>query len=113
LDKSTGSTDYDKKLVRRPTHKAGFYVSYTFINDFNINTEIIFVGNRDDTDFSNFSRVALKDYTIINFAAHYNVFKFLRLELRLDNLFDKKYEEVLGYGTPGLSAYAGLKLIFN
>ena len=113
LDKSNGSADYDKKLIRRPAHKAGFYISFTFINDFNINMELIYVGKRDDMDFSTFSRVELIDYSIINFAAHYNLFEFLRLDLRIDNLLDKQYEEIYGYGTPGLSAYAGMKFMFN
>jgi vitamin B12 transporter len=113
LDKSAGSADYDKKLIRRPAHKAGFYFSYTFLNRFNINSEIIYVGNREDTDFSTFSRVVLKDYTIVNISARYDVFSFFSLNARIENLFDKQYEEIYGYGTPGLSAYAGLKLTIN
>ena len=31
---------------------------------------------------------------------------------RVENLFDKEYEEVLGFGTPGVAGYAGVKLQF-
>jgi len=112
LDKSPGSADYDKKLVRRPTDKAGLYVSYTFMDKFNLNTEVIYVGKREDINFSTYSRIEMKDYTLINLAAHYNVLDFLRLNLRLDNLFDTDYEEVFGYATPGRSFYGGIGLNF-
>ena len=112
LDKSPGSADYDKKLVRRPTDKAGLYISYTFMDKFNLNTEVIYVGKREDINFSTYSRIEMKDYTLINLAAHYNVLDFLRLNLRLDNLFDTDYEEVFGYATPGRSFYGGIRLNF-
>jgi vitamin B12 transporter len=54
----------------------------------------------------------MKDYTLINLAAHYNVLDFLRLNLRLDNLFDTDYEEVFGYATLGCSFYGGIGLNF-
>jgi vitamin B12 transporter len=112
LDKSPGSADYNKKLIRRPTDKAGLYVSYTFIDKFNLNTEVIYIGKRKDMNFSTYSRIELKDYTLINLAAHYNVLDFLRLNFRLDNLFDTDYEEVFGYATPGRSFYGGIGLNF-
>jgi vitamin B12 transporter len=31
---------------------------------------------------------------------------------RIDNLFDQEYEAVLGYGTPGRSAYIGIKATY-
>ena len=112
LDKSPGSAEYNKKLIRRPTDKAGLYVSYTFIDKFNLNTEVIYVGKREDINFSTYSRIEMKDYTLINLAAHYNVLDFLRLNFRLDNLFDTDYEEVFGYATPGRSFYGGIGLNF-
>ena len=112
LDKSPGSADYDKKLVRRPTDKAGLYVSYTFMDKFNLNTEVIYVGKREDINFSTYNRIEMKDYTLINLATHYNVLDFLRLNFRLDNLLDTDYEEVFGYATPGRSLYAGVGINF-
>jgi len=41
------------------------------------------------------------------------MFNFLRFYTRIENLFDVQYEEVFGFGTPGLSFYGGLKLIIN
>jgi vitamin B12 transporter len=29
---------------------------------------------------------------------------------RIENLFDENYQQISGFGTPGLSAYAGVRL---
>ncbi len=113
-DISPNSADFDKRLLRRPANKVGLFVSYSFMQKANINTELIWVGNRDDMDFSAYpsQRVELKGYVLLNAAAHYNVFSFLQLNARVENILDSDYEEVLGYATPGLSFYGGIKLSF-
>ena len=76
---------------------------------------MIYIGEKDDKNFSTFpaQRINLKDYTLINIAANYDLFRFLKLFARVENLLNTDYEEVYGYGTPGLSAFAGLKLTIN
>ncbi|HVO75197.1 MAG TPA: hypothetical protein VMT35_14300, partial [Ignavibacteriaceae bacterium] len=59
-----------------------------------------------------FERVVLKYYTLVNVALSYKLFNFAEIFGRIENLFDTDYEEVFGYGTAGLSAYAGIKLTF-
>jgi vitamin B12 transporter len=112
-DTSPNSSDFDKKLLRRPESKLGFYTSYSFIPKANINAEVIWVGIREDMDFSTYQRTELKGYVLINLAAHYDVFDFLRLNVRVENLLDTYYEEVFGYGTAGLSFYGGIKLMID
>jgi len=111
-DKSMNSPDKDLPLLRRPKIKASYEVNYSFNDKANINGEIIYAGERDDKDFSQFpvQRVKLKGYSIVNLAASYKLFDFLQLYGRVENLFDTDYEEVLGYATPGLSGYAGIKI---
>lgn len=110
-DMSPNSSDYGKRLLRRPENKIGFYGSYNFSSKTNFNTEIIWVGNREDINFSDYQRVNLKSYVLINIAAHYDPVKFLRLNFRIENLLNSDYEEVYGYGTAGLSFYGGIKLV--
>lgn len=110
-DKSENTPDYDKRLFRRPEHKAGLFVSYSFTNATNANFEFIYVGSREEPDFINYpSRIIMPDYFLVNLAAHYDVFSFLRLNARIENLLDKKYEEIFGYGTAGFSVYGGISL---
>jgi vitamin B12 transporter len=113
-DKSENTADFDKKLVRRPEHKAGVFLSYSFTESANANIEFIYVGEREEPDFINYpSRIIMPDYFLINFAAHYDVFSFLRLQCRIENLLDKQYEEIYGFGTAGFSVYGGIRLIIN
>jgi vitamin B12 transporter len=111
-DVSKSSENPGEKLLRRPENKSGFYISYSFIPEANINTEVIWVGTREDMDFSlyPYKRVELDDYFLLNVSAHFDLFKFLRLNIRVENLLDEKYEDALGYGTAGLSFYGGIKL---
>ena len=60
-----------------------------------------------------FEKTELKGYALLNLAAHYNIFDFLRLNARVENLLDTDYEEVFGYATPGLSFYGGINLTID
>ena len=113
-NKSNGSLDYNEKLLRRPEHKIGFLINYNFVEQANVNLEVIYVGGSDDKDFSTFpaSRITLEGYTLVNIAAHYSLFKFLSITGRIENLLDVKYEEIFGFGRPGLSGYAGFRINF-
>lgn len=109
-DISPDSPTYDMRLVRRPENKTGFSADYKFSPKADINAEVIRVGDRQDIDFSTYNRITLKGYTLINLAGHYDLFDYLQLNARVENLLDTDYEEVYGYATPGLSLYGGVKL---
>ncbi len=112
-DKSTGSDDSGKELLRRPANKLALTVNYNY-NALNCNLEIVNVGRRKDKDFSSYpvQRVTLDAYTLVNVSASYQLLSYLNVYGRIDNLLNADYEEVLFYGTPRLSAYAGAKFNF-
>jgi vitamin B12 transporter len=111
---SDNSPDKNLALLRRPEHKGVIKINYSFLEKFNANVDMIFVGSRDDKYFNGTQteRVKLKSYSLINIAAAYDVFSYLQLYAKVDNLLDTYYEEVYGYATPGLSFYGGFKLKF-
>jgi vitamin B12 transporter len=84
-DLSANSPDKGLPLLRRPKHKAGLIVDYSFFQRANINLEIIYVGEKDDKDFSTFERIIIDSYTLVNVAAHFDIFKFLRIFARVEN----------------------------
>lgn len=116
-DESESLADKERKLIRRPEHKVGGYISYNISSRTNANFEIIYVGKRNDLIFDNVtfssSRTQLDPYVLLNFAAHYTLSNFLRLHLRLENILDSDYEEVFGYATPSFSIYGGVKFSLN
>ena len=112
LDEYNLSDDYNKSLIRRPENQVSVNLNYMINDAMNINSELKYVSGSFDKDFSTYpaQRVKLPDYALINISASYKIFYFLELTGRIENLFDKKYEEVLYYGTLGRSFYAGLNV---
>ncbi len=103
----------ERDLLRRPKNKFNLDLNYSFLKKGNIHLGVIFVGKRDDMDPSTFTRrVKLDGYTLVNLATSYDLTKNFQIFARVDNLFDKEYEEVKGYGAHGLSFFGGIKLSF-
>lgn len=111
-DESEQSADFGKQLLRRPKHQLSVNANYKMIDALNLNLTFRYAGKREDKDFSAYpaTRITMPDYLLVNFAVSYQLLNNLALNARIENLFDKKYEEVLFYGTLGRSLYAGLNL---
>jgi len=110
----TEDTKSHESLRRRPKNKFSIDIAYHFLKKGNINLNIAYVGERDDKDFSSFpsKRVILDDYVLANLSMSYDITENLKIFGRLNNLFDEKYEEAKGYGTPRISGFVGLKVTF-
>ena len=106
-DKSTGL-----ELVRRPKNKTSANLNYNYIDGANAFLQVIHVGDRDDFDFTTFpaTRVTLDAYTVVNIGATHPLTQNIELFGRVENIFDDEYEEVKGFGTPGVSGFGGVRL---
>ena len=91
------------ELLRRPKHSGSINANYKYTPKLSANIGARYVGERLD-----YSNVELDDYTVINIGAAYQVHKHITLSARLENAFDKDYEEVSGYNTDPLTAYVGV-----
>jgi vitamin B12 transporter len=103
------TTDLDtrKRLTRRPRNKVVTSAEYS-TGKVAVGIEHIFVSSRYDSA----SNRDLPSYSLVNLRASYTFRKFLTIFARLENLFDKNYEEAGGYGAPGLAAYGGIRVSF-
>ncbi|RBO97600.1 vitamin B12 transporter [Pseudochrobactrum asaccharolyticum] len=104
-----------EQATRRPRHSGSLNVAYTFYEDrARMFGEAVFNGNMKDNNFGTFpaSVVTLNKHTIVNIGGSYKFTDKLEGYARIENLFDKKYQEVYGYNTPGRGAFAGLKASF-
>lgn len=108
------SDDFNKRLLRRPQDQFFININYQPNDDLNLNTQIKYSGKRDDKDFSFYpaQRVLMNDYTLVNLSASYKLLDYLQLTGRIENVFNKDYEEVLFYGTLGRSFYLGMNFNF-
>lgn len=111
MDLSEGKEDSGRRLLRRPENKFSFNVSYSGERTGGT-LELLSTGKREDKDFSSWPavRVNLGAYTLVNISSYYNITDNIKIFGRIDNIFDEEYEEVLFYGTPGISGTVGLKL---
>ncbi len=94
------------KLARRPENQVNFDVDWGFLPGANLNFGMNYVGSRRDSDYNT---VKDKAYTIFRMAGSYDITKNFQVFARIENLFDKNYQEVYGYETLGRSFYAGVK----
>ena len=101
--------------VRRPRHSGSIDAAYVFYDDrARVFAEAVFNGKMQDVVFATFlpPRVALAGYTLVNVGGSFKVNDTVEVFGRIDNLFDRDYEEVYGFNTPGITAFAGLKATF-
>lgn len=99
-------------LLRRPKNKNSATLVYQPTSRFRSQVQWRVYSSRFDNDFNAYppERVSLGGYGIVDLAASYQISQRFELFARVDNLFDKEYQEVLGYGTLGAAAYGGVKL---
>jgi vitamin B12 transporter len=109
----TENLETGEELLRRPRNKYNLAVHYRIPVGGEVQLDILHVGKRDDIDSEDWSQVkALEAYTVVNLAAAYDLSTRVRLTGRVENLFDEDYEEVSGFGTPGVAGYLGARLSF-
>lgn len=100
--------------VRRPRHSANISFDYSS-GPLTIGGAIAYVGDRRDTDFDLFpsQTVTLDDYFLASARIGYEVTEGVEVFARGENLFDEEYQDVVGYATPGMAVYGGVRLRFG
>lgn len=105
----TKDRDTENELVRRPKNKFGFELNWNVIGKLNFNFDGSYVGSNWN-DSANTQKV--KQYYLFNLAASYKIRENFEIFGRIHNLFNREYEEVLGYSTLGRTFYGGIKASF-
>ena len=100
------------ELARRPKHLANTGLAYQITEKLGTDVNLSYTGKRMDTYYSpsySTHKVKLPSYTLANVGVNYKVAESLTVYANLNNVFNKKYENVLGYGQDGRHVYVGLK----
>jgi vitamin B12 transporter len=103
----TRNLDDNTQLVYRPQNKVNFETNYQLTSKINLNLVVIAVGEKPGVSSMN-----VPGYAIANLAGSYNVTKNVKLFSRIDNLFNKNYQEAYGFGTSGLAGFGGVTLSY-
>ena len=98
--------------VRRPFHAATGTVTATFDQGRGKATlNVIYNGKMPDTVFTFPTQaVLLASYTLVSGMISYDTTPWSTVYLRAENVFDRRYEEVFSYRSPGAGVFAGLKV---
>ena len=104
VDARDGNTD--QPLVRRAKQQVKYQLDWT-LHEFDWSVTYHYLGDRYDTDFNSTPsrRVKLGGVSLWDLAVSYPVTSQLTVRGRIANLFDKDYETVYGYQTPGREYY--------
>ena len=98
------------RAPRIPVDQWSLVVSYQPIDPIRINLEGRYVGSRLN-DVNN--QQPMRAFDVWNLSASYNVTNRVETYVRLDNIFNEKYEEILLFGTPVRSIFVGLRVNYD
>lgn len=104
LQTSDGSAQ-DNALLRRPDHSASINANYAFTKKWNVNAGARYVGERLD-----YGNIELESYTLLNIASSYQIYKRVSVYGRIENLLNKEYVDITGYGSEKLTAFIGISI---
>lgn len=115
---TNGQDANDTELILRARHIASFNANYAFDlldRRASVNLAVRYNGEQNDNVFDSFfpvqiRTVTLESFTLVNLSASYEVNDGVELFVRGENLLDDDYQEVFGFGTPGISGFAGIRI---
>ncbi len=99
-------------LLRRPQHSINLALDWSATKVLSLGASIQGVGSSADVDFQTFVRTKLAGYLLASLRSAYSVNERIELFGRVENLFDKRYETVSGYGTYGRTVHLGLRATY-
>jgi vitamin B12 transporter len=109
----TEATDdvLQQELLRRPKNKGTVLAQWQATRAWQLSLDVLSVGTWVDgnRDFS-IPRLDTPGYTTVNFATSYDLTPHLTMFARINNLFDRHYENPVGFLQPSIGAYAGLRV---
>jgi vitamin B12 transporter len=106
-------TEIEKLLLRRPKYNANISIQY-MREKLTSEMSMVYVGKRVDLDFSKSmylaERVWAPSYYLVNISASYEVYKNMKLNIRVENLLNRKYEEVYGFSAKKRVVLLGIEV---
>jgi vitamin B12 transporter len=98
-----------KYLARRPHNLASAVITWLPMPGTTLGASVTYQGKRFN-DAGNFA--PLTSNTTVNLFGSYDLTEKWQLFGRIDNVFNDRTEQVLGYGVPGIGAFGGVRAAF-
>ena len=93
------------EVSRIPRHSGDVLFSFQVSEQLSGNLLVRYNGEETNTD-----RTKLDEWLRLDFNGIYNINDSSELYVRVENLLDRHYQQILGYGTPGFSVSSGFRL---
>lgn len=94
------------RLIRMPEHSGD--LQFTFNPEGRFSGTLLTRYNGEESDPNG----TVDSWTRVDVAGTWKTSESVEVFARVENLFDEQYQQVLGYGTPGLSGHLGVRLQF-
>jgi len=101
------------ELKRRPEHKWSAQAQWAATDSLTLTATALWISSWLDTDPLSGGSVRAPGYQLVNLAANYKVDQNWSVFGRVDNLFDRHYQNPLGYQKTGIGVYGGLRFVTN
>jgi vitamin B12 transporter len=106
---ASAATGIGQELPRRPRNSASVDFTAVLRRGF-VSVDTTFVGERQDSDAVGFGIVRNPGYQKIDIGGSYSLRPSIDLILRVENLLNRRYEEVLGYTALPRNALVGMNV---
>jgi vitamin B12 transporter len=105
-----------QQLLRRPKNKASLTANWQATDRLSFSSTLLYVGpwwdlgRQTEPPLGFNPYIKAPGYTTVNLAANYALRDDVALFARIDNLFNKQYEDPSGFLRPGFGIYGGIRL---
>lgn len=99
------------ELLRRPKNRGDFDAQYRITRKLGVGGNIVYIGSRLDVNGS--GNITMPSYELVGLRASFDIKPNLTLQAKVDNIFNKKYQEIYGFGTPGINWFSTLTYSFQ
>ena len=100
------------ELLRRPKQKASFNSNWRPSPRWSVDATLLYVGRWMDISRDGSEQVDAPGYTTVDVATSYDLTGRWTLFGRINNLFDRHYENPTGFLQPSIGVFAGIKTKF-
>lgn len=94
----------DQTLLRRAEHSVAARLTRHFGRHY-LGVDVLGSGERPDVDFDTGARITAPGYALLNLSGGVQLDSRFRIQMRAENLLDKKYQTADGYNQPGTGVY--------
>ena len=102
------------RLTRRPRYQSTLYTTYMPIKKLAWNLNGTYIGSRADQDFSTWpaSKVDTGNYFVANTKVSYQIDPTWNAYVKVNNIFDRYYQDAYGFASAQRSYYLGMEAKF-